>query len=111
MSDQSDQPAPGSQQEAKATLAGAGGLNAEPGEMGRKLLDQGAALIRQVEDVMNVLRVDIMDRLDRLQDAQTKQRMDLDTMVDLLSQSAPATLLARIRHLEDEVRELKEKKA
>src|SRR5437868_299179 len=70
----------------------------------------GAAMERvgaRIGTLDQLVRVEIMARLDRLQDDQTKQRLDMDTIVELLGQSAPSTLLARIRHLEDEIRELK----
>ncbi len=61
-------------------------------------LDKTAA---QVAETFGKMRGELMGRLDRLQDEQT-------TIVELLNDSTGPSLLSRVRHLEEEVRELKE---
>jgi hypothetical protein len=53
------------------------------------------------------MRVELMERLDRLQNEQTKQRIEMEALIELMRDTSPAALLLRIRQQEDEIRELK----
>ena len=53
------------------------------------------------------MRIELMERLDRLQNEQTKQRTEMEALIELMRDTSPAALLLRIRQQEDEIRELK----
>jgi hypothetical protein len=59
-----------------------------------------------LQQMQKEVRAEIMERIDRLQDEITKQRIEATAGFDLLRDSSPAGLLARISHQEEDLRAL-----
>lgn len=94
---------------AEKLIAAAAGYNENRASID-KIDTHFTSLSANIAKFSETVRVGVMERLSRLQDEQTKQRIDMEAMLQLLRDAAPTELLVRIRQLQDEVRELKEAK-
>jgi ABC-type transporter Mla subunit MlaD len=67
------------------------------------------SLTSNIERFQDTVRVGLMERMDRQQAAQTKLAEDMATLLGLMTEMGAPALLRRIRELEEEVNELKER--